>query len=88
MRRDREVIVRRFYLIHRLEYIARPHEMRHDSAMQMAIAAWIATGVGLIGMAIAVLMFIRPQSRAVDLGSVSEQWVAQHRAGPAHDLQR
>jgi hypothetical protein len=86
MRRDREVIVRS--LPHPSTYIARAHKVRHDPAMQMSIAMWIAIGVGVIGMAIALLTFIRPQSRAVDLGSVSEQWMAQHRAGPAADLQR
>jgi hypothetical protein len=65
--------------------LARSHEVRHDTPMQVSTAVWIAIGVGAIGVAMAILMFIRPQTRAVDLGSVSEQWVAQHRTGPMHD---
>jgi hypothetical protein len=56
--------------------------------MQMSFAICIVISVSVIGVVIAVVTFIRPHTGAADLGPVSEQWMAQHRAGPAHDLQR
>jgi hypothetical protein len=52
--------------------------------MQMSIALW--TAIGAVAVAMGLLMFIRPKTGLPDLGSVSEQWIAQHRAG--RDLQR
>jgi hypothetical protein len=50
-------------------------------AMQMSVAAWIAIGVGVIGVALGLFLFVRPRRATVDPGSVSEQWIAHQRAG-------
>jgi hypothetical protein len=50
----------------------------------MSIAAWIGIGVGLVGALAAMFIHYR-SSNTRDLGSVSEQWIAQHRAGPLTD---
>lgn len=54
--------------------------------MQIWSTVGIGIGVGVLGIVAVILMFMRPHG-AVDLGSVSDQWIAQHRAGQAHDLQ-
>jgi hypothetical protein len=55
--------------------------------MHMSVAMWIVVGAGLVGLAMSLLMLLRSSGR-MDLGSVSEQWMAQHRAGRADDPQR
>jgi hypothetical protein len=52
----------------------------------MSIAMWVAIGAGLFGLAMTLLLFKRSAGR-MDLGSVSEQWMAQHRAGRVDDPQ-
>ncbi|HTL28191.1 MAG TPA: hypothetical protein VL282_03180 [Tepidisphaeraceae bacterium] len=69
------------------EPVAKLVEVGHDRAMHsMSIAMWIAVGAGLFGLAMTLLLFKRSAGR-MDLGSVSEQWMAQHRAGRADDPQ-
>jgi hypothetical protein len=48
----------------------------------LSLAVWMVIGLVFLGVAVAAVLFIRPQTGSVDLGSVSEQWIAQHRAGP------
>jgi hypothetical protein len=67
--------------------IAVREDLRHDPAMHMSVAMWIAIGAGVIGLAMSLVMLMRSSGR-MDLGSVSEQWMAQHRAGRADDPQR
>jgi hypothetical protein len=55
--------------------------------MQMTIALWIAMGAGVMAVAMGLLMLIRPNG-SMDLGSVSQQWISQHRASAVHDPQR
>jgi hypothetical protein len=62
-------------------------DLRHDLAMHLTVATWIGIGAGLIGLAMSLMMLMRSSGRS-DLGSVSEQWMAQHRAGRADDPQR
>jgi hypothetical protein len=50
--------------------------------MQMSSAAWIAIGVGAVGVAMALFILTRPRIGGADLGSVSEHWIADHRVGP------
>jgi hypothetical protein len=48
-------------------------------------AAWIVLG---IGVAVAVLMLTtswRRRDQALDLGSVSHQWIAEQRMGQGHE---
>jgi hypothetical protein len=47
----------------------------------MSIATWIAIVGGVVVVGVAVAIVVR-SSGASDLGSVSEQWIAQHRAAP------
>lgn len=52
----------------------------------MSSTAWIAIGViGLVGLAALVAALRRGTEK--DLGSVSDQWIAQHRAGNTLDGQ-
>jgi hypothetical protein len=53
----------------------------------MSSTAWLAIGAGAVGVVMALLFFKRSSGR-VDVGTVSEQWMAQHRAGRADDQQR
>jgi hypothetical protein len=67
--------------------LAKRVEVGHDRAMHgMSIAMWVAIGAGLFGLAMTLLLLKRSAGR-MDLGSVSEQWMAQHRAGRADDPQ-
>jgi hypothetical protein len=69
------------------EPVAKLDEVGHDRAMpSMSIAMWVAIGAGLFGLAMTLLLFKRSAGR-MDLGSVSEQWMAQHRAGRVDDPQ-
>jgi len=69
------------------EPVAKLVEVGHDGPVhQMSIAMWVAIGAGLFGLAMTLLLLRRPTGR-MDLGSVSEQWMAQHRAGRADDPQ-
>ena len=69
------------------EYIANAAELGHDPSMHnLSIAMWVAIGAGVFGLAMTLLMLKR-SSGPMDLGSVSEQWMAQHRAGRADDPQ-
>jgi 3-hydroxyisobutyrate dehydrogenase-like beta-hydroxyacid dehydrogenase len=47
----------------------------------------VVIGGGLLGVALSLILVMR-SSGGTDLGSVSEQWMAQHRAGRADDPQR
>ena len=48
---------------------------------------WIAVGVGIVTAA--GLLFRRPGARArADLGSVSNNWVSEHRLAQGHDSER
>jgi hypothetical protein len=63
------------------EPVAKLVEVGHDPGMHsLSIAMWVAIGAGLFGLAMTLLLIKRSAGR-MDLGSVSEQWMAQHRAG-------
>ena len=68
------------------ESVASVDAVGHDRAMHLSIAMWVAIGAGLFGLAMTLLLFKRSAGR-MDLGSVSEQWMAQHRAGRAEESQ-
>ena len=68
------------------EPVAPREDVGHDRAMHLSIAMWVAIGAGLFGLAMTLLLVKRSAGR-MDLGSVSEQWMAQHRAGRADDPQ-
>jgi hypothetical protein len=54
--------------------------------MQMSFVLWIAAGVGLLALLrLALGSRTRREGGPADLGSVSEHWVAEHRAGQSHD---
>jgi hypothetical protein len=42
---------------------------------------WVAFGAGLAGVISVLLIRARARSARLDVGTVSEQWVAEHRAG-------
>jgi len=69
------------------ESVAKLPEVGHDRAVpSLSVAMWVAIGAGLFGLAMTLLLFRRSGGR-MDLGSVSEQWMAQHRAGRVDDPQ-
>jgi len=51
---------------------------RRRYTMHLSTAVWLGVGATMVVLAVIVL-FVRGSS-AADLGSVSDQWVAQHRA--------
>ena len=56
-------------------------------AMPLTIVLWMAMGAGVMAVVLGLLMLIR-SSGAMDLGTVSQQWISQHRASAVHDPQR
>ena len=64
------------------QFVANGLAVGQDRAMMhnMSVAMWVAIGAGLFGLAMTLLLLRRSAGRT-DLGSVSEQWMAQHRAG-------
>ena len=50
----------------------------------MSTWIWVAIGCA-IGVVIAVAAQVSYRRRTFDLGSVSDQWVAHHRANQPHD---
>ena len=51
------------------------------------IALWIVGGVLVAGI-VALLSVRQKSGQELDLGAVSNQWVAEHRLGQTHDTQR
>ena len=63
------------------QVIANATAVGHDRGMHsISVAMWVAIGAGLFGLAMTLMLLKRSAGR-MDLGSVSEQWMAQHRAG-------
>jgi hypothetical protein len=58
-----------------------------DHWMRLAPALWIGIGAVVVAAG-AAWLFFRGSSSPDALGAVSDQWVAQHRAGPGDDLSR
>ena len=56
--------------------------------MAFSITAWIAIGLGAIAVMIAGFVLVRPQRHRLDLGSVSDRWVAHERAANTRDSHR
>jgi hypothetical protein len=48
--------------------------------------AWIVLGLGIIGSL--VRLTVRPRESVADLGSVSRQWLVEHRLDDGFDQQR
>jgi hypothetical protein len=49
---------------------------------------WIVLAVGVVGAAVMLATSRWRRDRAVDLGSVSHQWMAEQRLGQGHDSRR
>lgn len=56
-----------------------------DNDLLMSTTAWIAVAASLLALAAFVAM-VRIQRGNKDLGSVSDRWIAQHRADKTFDL--
>jgi hypothetical protein len=56
-----------------------------DPRMRLAPIVWIG---GAVALAAGVVFLFFRGSSSKDLGAVSDQWVAQHRAGQVDDLNR
>ena len=49
----------------------------------MLVAVWTAVGVGVLALVVVAIVFRTGHS--VDVGFVSERWVADHLSGPSPD---
>jgi hypothetical protein len=51
-------------------------------------AVWTIVGVAVFGVVAAVVARVQGRGKQVDLGVVSNTWVAEHRLSQTHDSQR
>jgi hypothetical protein len=51
-------------------------------------AVWVVLAVGLVVAILVLTKSWRRRDQEVDLGSVSDQWMAEQRTGQGHDSQR
>jgi hypothetical protein len=67
----------------------RPSPVVQEHFMRMSDAIWIAIGTGIV-IVTAILRVFRAKSiaRRIDVGSVSNQWVVEHRVGPGNGVNR
>jgi hypothetical protein len=49
---------------------------------------WILVGLALAGVVLAIVTAWRRSDRLADLGAVSHQWIAEHRAASGPDSRR
>jgi hypothetical protein len=49
---------------------------------------WVVIGLVIAGVAIKLITFWRRPAHFADLGSVSHQWIAEHRLGSGEDSRR
>jgi hypothetical protein len=47
--------------------------------------AWLVGGIALVGVVIALIVSWYERDRPTDLGTVSQQWVAEQRSGGTRD---
>jgi len=53
--------------------------------MRVTVITWIVLAAGIVGlMVVARLLRGRSESARLDVGSVSDQWIAEHRAGQSN----
>jgi hypothetical protein len=64
------------------------HELRISEKGSLVNAVWIVVGLGAVGAAIAAVASWHRNGPHVDLGSVSSQWMSEHRAGSTQDSRR
>jgi tetrahydromethanopterin S-methyltransferase subunit F len=64
--------------------IARDHRNRRS----LVIAGWIGFAVGVAVVVVVLATSSRRRYQHPDLGSVSDQWIAEQRLGQGHDPQR
>ena len=46
---------------------------------------WVAVGLGVVGVVIALVMSWQRRDPRVDLGAVSNQWISEHRLDQGHN---
>ncbi len=51
-------------------------------------AIWIVVGLGVVGAVIAVIASLQRSGPHGDLGTVSSQWISEHRLGSNQDYSR
>jgi hypothetical protein len=49
---------------------------------------WIVIGLGVVGAVIALVAALQRGGPHADLGSVSSQWISEHRLGSGQDSRR
>jgi len=52
------------------------------------LAMWIVIGLGVVGAVIALVAALQRGGPHADLGSVSSQWISEHRLGSGQDSRR
>ncbi|MBI3493383.1 MAG: hypothetical protein HY047_16625 [Acidobacteria bacterium] len=62
------------------------NQVGHDCPMQISAPVWIIIALGIIALISVLAVFAKwPDVDDSDLGSVSNQWVAEHRGGQSHE---
>lgn len=56
--------------------------------MPLVIAGWMVLTVGAVGAMIVLATSRLRRRQAADLGTVSDQWIAEQRLGQGHDPHR
>jgi hypothetical protein len=48
---------------------------------------WVLLGLGVLGVVAATIGWLQGRSQQADMGSVSHQWIAEHRLSQTQDSQ-
>ena len=64
------------------------HEPRLSERGSLVSAIWIVVGLGVVGAVIAVIASLQRGGPHGDLGTVSSQWISEHRLGSNQDYSR
>jgi hypothetical protein len=49
---------------------------------------WVALALGIVGVVFVLVTSFRRRTHPTDLGAVSHQWIAEHRAASGQDSRR
>ena len=64
------------------------HEPRISERGPLVNAVWIVVGLGAVGAVVALVASWQRGGPGADLGTVSSQWISEHRLGQNQDSRR